>query len=857
MSATPSPLRRLAILLRLAGRDLRGGLRGYGIFLACIALGVAAIAGVGSVAGGLKAGLAREGATILGGDAAFAVMNVPLAPGPAAALAALGRTSTVATLRAMARAGDGAPGLVDLKAVDAAYPLLGAVALDPPSSLGDALALKDGRYGLVADAELPARIGATLGDLVTIGTATFQLRALLRREPDRLAGGIALGPRVIVSDAALNTTGLLQPGSLARWSTRVVLPGQNGQPASDAALDRVVQDAKARFPEAGWDIRTRKAVSPEFDRNLERFTQFLTLVGLTALIVGGVGVANAVQATVERKRASLAVLKALGATGGTVFAVSLLAVLAVALLGVAIGLGIGAAMPFGVVAAFGALIPFPLVATLVPSALGLGALYGVLTALAFSLGALGRAHDIPVSALFRDTVEPGQYRLRLRYRVAVAAALLALVGVTVGFAADHRLALLYVGATLAAFALLRGVAFALTRLARAAPHAGWLPLRLAVANLHRPGALTPAVVLSLGLGLTLLVTLALIDTNIRDQLSHTDPAKTPSFFFIDIPSAQQPAFDSFLRTEAPDAVIQEVPMMRGRITALNGVPVEKVKATGDAAWVLEGDRGITFQDAPPDGSTVVAGQWWPRDYAGPPLVSFDRKLADGLGLHLGDSVSVNVLGRVVTARIANLRSVDWESFGINFVMVFSSNTFRGAPHMVLATAGFPHGSDPTRELALLKAVATAFPTVTAVRVKDALDAVSALVGRLALAIRGASSIAIAASVLVLAGAVAAGRRTRVYEAVVLKVLGATRGRLLATYLIEYGLLGAATALFGVAAGTGAAWFIVGRVMHMEFRFAWGAAFGAASLALLVTVALGLAGTWRILGQKPAATLRAR
>ena len=849
---------RALTLLRLAARDLRGGLQGYGIFLACIALGVAAIAGVGSVAGGLKDGLAREGRTILGGDASFSVMNAPLAPEPAATLAAHGRTATVATLRAMARTGAGDTGLVDLKAVDGAYPLAGQVALDPPGPLIDALAERDGRFGLVADPELPARLNLKVGDDVSIGTATFQLRAILRREPDRLAGGIALGPRVIVARAALDATGLLQPGALVRWSTRVALPPErDGQPASDAALQNFVRDAKAAFPEAGWEARTRNNVSPEFDRNLERFTQFLTLVGLTALIVGGVGVANAVQATVERKRTSLAVLKALGATGGTVFAVSLLSVLAVAVLGIAIGLAVGAALPYGAVTLFGSLIPFPIVATVVPSALGLGALYGLLTALVFSLGALGRAHEIPVSALFRDAIDPGRHPLRLRYRVAVAGATLALAGVTVEVAADRRLALVYVGATVVAFGLLRGVAFGIMALARALPHARRLPLRLAIANMHRPGALTPAVVLSLGLGLTLLVTLALIDVNIRDQLNHNDPSRTPSFFFVDIPSRQQAAFDDFLKQHAPTASLEEVPMMRGRVTALNGVPVEKVKAASDAAWVLEGDRGITFQDAPPEGSKVVAGDWWPKDYAGPPLVSFDRKLAEGLGLKLGDSVSVNVLGRTVTARIANLRQIDWESFGINFVMVFSPDTFRGAPHMVLATAAFPHGSDAAGELALLKAVATAFPTITAVRVKDALDAITALVGRLALAIRGASSVAIAASVLVLAGAVAAGRRTRVYEAVVLKVLGATRGRLLAAYLIEYGLIGVAAAVFGVAAGTAAGWFIVVHVMHMGFRFAWGAALGAALVALAVTVLLGLLGTWRILGQKPAGFLRAQ
>ncbi len=316
----------------------------------------------------------------------------------------------------------------------------------------------------------------------------------------------------------------------------------------------------------------------------------------------------------------------------------------------------------------------------------------MLTALAFSLGALGRAHDIPVSALFRDTVEPATRRMRPRYAVAVLAAALALAGVTVLFATDRRIALIYVGRDR------HRVRAAARRRARPhgrshVPHRGprAVELRLALANVHRPGALTPSVVLSLGLGLALLVTLTLIDVNIRGQLHHTAPGKTPSFFFIDIPSRTAPDFTSFLKSHAPDATLDQVPMMRGRVTALKGEPVEKAKASEDAAWVLEGDRGITFAETVPQGSTLVSGDWWPKDYAGPPLVSFEDKLAKGLGLTIGDTVSVNVLGRTVTARIANLRQVDWESFGINFVMVFSPNTFRGAPYMVLATAAFPDG----------------------------------------------------------------------------------------------------------------------------------------------------------------------
>lgn len=846
----------VATVLRLAARGLRGGLQGYGIFLACIALGVAAIAGVGSVAGGLADGLAREGRTILGGDAAFSVMTTAPAEAPSAFLASRGRTSQIGTLRAMGRAEGGTVALIDIKAVDAAYPLAGQVILDPPQPLSDVLADHDGAFGIAADEALPARLGLKVGDRIAIGTGSYVLRAMLKSEPDKLAGGIAFGPRVLMSAAGLQQSGLMQPGSIVRWTTRVLLSAPGGAPVSDAALSRFVDETKAAFPDAGWDVRTRSNVSPEFDRNLARFTQFLTLVGLTALIVGGVGVANAVQATVDRKRTSLAILKALGAAGGTVFAISLAEVMTVALLGVAAGLAVGAALPYGVVAGFGSVIPFPLVATVVPSALGLGALYGLLTALAFSLGALGRAHDIPVSALFRDAVEPDRSRLRVRYGLAVLAATGALAAVTVLFAADRRIALIYVAATILAFVLLRGVALGLMALARRVPHPRAVELRLALANVHRPGALTPSVVLSLGLGLALLVTLTLIDVNIRGQLNHTAPGKTPSFFFIDVPNRTAGAFTDFLKSHAPDAALDQVPMMRGRVTALKGEPVDKTKAAENAAWVLEGDRGITFAATVPDGSKLVAGDWWPADYAGQPLVSFDDKLAKGLGLGLGDTVTVNVLGRAVTAKIANLRQVDWESFGINFVMVFSPNTFRGAPYMMLATAAFPDGGQADRELALLKETAATFPTITVVRVKDALVAVNDLVGRLALAIRGASSVAIAASILVLGGAVAAGRRSRVYEAVVLKVLGASRPRLLAAYLIEYGLIGAATAIFGMLAGTGAAWFIVTRVMHFTFSFAWGSAAGAAVAALLLTVVLGVLGTWRILGQKPAGILRA-
>ena len=850
-------MKRFRLALRLALRDLGGGLSGFRIFLACIALGVAAIVGVGSVSRSLSDGLARESRRILGGDIAFALMHRELNEAERAFLETRGSVSTVATMRVMARKQDGAAALVEIKAAPASYPAIGEAVTTPAMPLQEALAISHGVPGFVAEAALAARLDLKLGDRILIGDATFEYRAELKSEPDKLAGGLGFGPRVIISIDALRSTGLIQPGSLVRWINRLTLPAEaSGQPASEPSVDAFVARARSALPEAGWEIRTRSNVSPQFDKNLQRFTQFLTLVGLTALVVGGVGVANAVRGFVDRKRNDLATLKSLGATGGFVFLTSLIEVMLAALLGVGVGLVIGMAIPYGVSAAFGAVIPLPLEPSIYPGELATGALYGLLTGLVFSLVPLGRAHDISVSALFRDQIAPDSSFPRRRYMAMLAVAAFALCGTIIWLATDRKLAAVYLVATLVLFVTLRLVAIAIMAIAKRAPHARGAELRLAIANIHRPGALTPAVVLSLGLGLALLVALTLIDGNVRNQISQALPGKTPSFFFMDIRSSEASAFDAFMRDHAPEAKLERVPMMRGRVVRLNGLRPEEIKAKEEAAWVLEGDRGISYAQSLPEGSELVEGAWWPADYSGPALVSMEAVAADGLGLKLGDEITLNVLGRNLSARIANLRKVNWRSLGINFVFVFSPNTFAGAPHTELATATYPPGGDAARELTLLKEVAGAFPAVTSVRVKDALDAVADMTAQLAGAIRGASGVALAASILVLGGALAAGRRTRTYEAVILKTLGATRVQLLKAILYEYGILGFATAVFGVLAGSLAAFGIVTKVMKIDgFVWLWSSAVTAAAVALIVTLGLGLLGTWRILGQKPAPYLR--
>ena len=846
-------MQAIFIPIRLAFRNLRQGLGGFRIFLACIALGVTTIVGIESLSRSLTDGLAAEGRSILGADIAVSRMHRPADETERRVFSGLGALSEIISLRGMAVTGDAAA-LVDIRAVDGTYPAIGDVALDPPQGISEALAARDGAFGAAADLALFSRFDVKPGATIAIGDAKIRLSAILVSEPDRIGGGLTFGPRLLLSPEALRATGLVQPGSLVRYSYRILV--SEGQNSDDAVRAKAAALAIA-LPDGGFEIRNRLNASPQLAKNIERFTQFLTFVGLTALIVGGTGVANAVSAYLDRRRASMAILKALGASGARVFTIAFIEVMGLAVLGVAIGLVFGAALPFTVAYLAGPFLPFPLEPHVYPNRLLLGAAYGVLTAISFSLGPLGRVHDIPVAALFRDVISEDRRLPRKRYLFGVGLAALCLVATVIVFSFDRFIAAMGVIGTVIAFIILRLVALGIMGAAKRLPRPRRTELRLAVGNIYRPGALTPSLVLSLGLGVTLLVAISQIDANISRQLTKSLPERAPSFFFVDIPGRDLERFDGFIRQQTGEASLVHVPMLRGRIVEIKGIKAEKAKASEDASWVLDGDRGITFADQLPEGSTLVSGQWWPKDYKGPPLVSMEADIAKGLGLTVGDAISVNVLGRTLTATIGNLRRVDWQSLGINFVMVFSPNTFAGAPTSYLATLTFAGANDAKRDAALLNLSARTFPAVTAIRVKEALDAVNELVGKLVWGIRGASGITILAGILVLAGALGAGQRNRIHDAVVLKTLGATRGRLLLSYLIEYSLIGSAAALFGLLAGTGAAFAVVSFAMKSGFFFAPLSALGTMLVAVAATVLIGLIGTSRVLDEKPSHHLKSQ
>jgi putative ABC transport system permease protein len=586
-----------------------------------------------------------------------------------------------------------------------------------------------------------------------------------------------------------------------------------------------------------WDILTFFAHNPNF-----------------CAIVGGVGVANAVSGFLDSKREVIGTFRSLGASPGFAVAVYFIQILILAGLGIAIGVVAGALMALVGGVALRLVLPVA-VAGFYPLELALAAVYGLATALAFALYPLGRAREVSPTGLFRDQVAPSRRRPAPAFLVATALAVLFLAVLAIGLAYDRRIATIFVVASASAFLLLRLVAIAIMALARRAPQVRSTGLRLALGNIHRPGALTPSIVLSLGLGLTLVVTLVLIDGNLRRSLVSTIPDEAPSFFFLDIHDDTLAGFEALVAREAPEAELATVPLIRGRVTEIDGVPVGDFDAPPNARWVLNGDRGITYSAMAPENASIDEGEWWPADYDGPPLVSMEREIAEGLDLAIGDTITVNVLGRPVTATVANYRSVEWQSMAINFVMVFSPDAFRGAPFTSLATLTFPGGATTERELVLLKTITDTLPDVTSVRIKEALETVNGLVVRVGWAVRAASSITLAAAILVLAGAFAAGRRQRIHDAVVLKTLGATRSRLIGAFVMEFLGVGLATAVFGVLAGAVAAWYVLTNIMEIDFSFLVGPVVGAAGLSLVLILGFGLAGTWRVLGQKPAPILR--
>ena len=829
--------RPLSLALRLALRELRGGLAGLRILAVCLVLGVAALAGVGSLASAINAGLAERGQFLLGGDVALRQSGQFATAGQREAAAAIGTIGEVVKLRGMvstSAADDATPGdatLAEVKAVDDAWPLYGKVVLSGGGRVTPGHA--------AAQATLAEKLGLKPGDRLQLGLASLIYAGTLLEEPDRAADGFGFGPGLVIHRADLEKAGLITLGSLYTSDLRVRLKPGVSVAQGREALERV---------QAGGRVRDRSNGAPGTRNFITQLGQFLTLVGLTALVVAGVGVAGGVAAYMGARTRTIAMLKLLGADSATIRAVYLWQLGLVSAGAVALGLLIGAATPAVVGQLAAASLPVPPAPGPQWGALGLAATYGLLVALAFALWPLGQGAAMPAARLLRSLTErpvrPGWGSI-----AAIAAAGITVVALTIGLADQRLFVMGFLAGAIGLILLLWGLAALVKHLAARAPRPAGTLSRLALANLHRPGAPTRNLIVALGLGLTLFATLASIEGNLAGQINRTIPKKAPSFFVLDIPNEAKDGFAAAVRAAAPGADLVIVPSLRGPVTAVNGVPAEQINAP--EAWILRGDRGLSYAADFPPANTLVDGQWWPKDYAGPPLVSLDAEAARALNLKIGDTISVSVLGVDLTARIANTRKIDWGSLGFNFAILFAPGALEAAPHGWMATVQVP----PDREAAVSRNIARSYPTASVIRVRDVIGQAQTLLGQLSAAIRAAASVTVAAGIAVLVGAIAAGARARTYDAVLLKLLGATRGQVARATLAEYGAIAAIVSGLALVLGSAAGWFVITKVFSLDWKPDWGRVLLTVGAGALATVLLGLAGNWRALSARPAAVLR--
>ena len=835
------------IALRFARRDLRSGLAGFRIFLIALTLGVAAIAGVGSLGDAFLRGLAEHGRALLGGDIRIQRFYQPATPAERAFLTRYGQVSQVSTARSMAtNASDpGKRTLIELKAVDSAYPMVGSPVLSPAMPLARAIACDAQTCGAVAEETLLERLGMKIGEPVRVGQADFIIRAVLVSEPDRVAGGFELGPRLMISNTGLQRSGLVKPGSLITWSYRVAFNGNK-------TLEGFRADLLAKYPESAWQITDRNNALPNVSEFINQATMFLSLVGLTALVVAAIGAGQAVEAFLKGKRPTIAILKALGAESQLIFRIYLTEIGAVSAIGLAAGGIAGALFPFAVSYFFGDRIPVPAHYAIYPVPLIFAALFGLLSVAGFALPPLARACDIAPAGLFRDLVAPSRVQARRWVRVTAVLAFLAIGGLSTLESPNRLFNIAFLGGAVAVLVALRltagGLRLALARLNISRPQT----VRLAISSLTRPGTPVTGTMVALGLGLTLLAAVVLTQGSVEAEVQDQLPSHAPSFFFIDIQPNQIAPFTKLMSSLPDTEDFTARPMLRGRVVKLNGIPVADAHIAADSKWAVNGDRAVTYATTPPRDAKVVEGpNWWPADYHGPTLVSFDRALARGMGLKIGDTITVNIIGRDIEMKIFNLRDINFRSGGMNFVLMASPGVVDRAPHTYLATVR----TAPNREEAMFSAVSRDFPNVTIVSVRDSLTQLGEMLEALANGIEIASLVTILAGALVLAGAIANGHRARLYDAVLMKVLGATRGKLARIYAAEYGLLGTLSGLAALLIGTITSWAIAYFVLDVPFIFSGTAVALTIAGGATGTIVLGLAGGFAALSQKPAAKLR--
>jgi putative ABC transport system permease protein len=885
-----------SFLFNMAWRETRGAWRHFAYFLVCIAIGVGALTGISLFSTQVERAVTKEARGLLGGDLEIR-MSRPISPTGQSVLDKLSGHGVMLThvseLIAMAARVDspssGPPTqIIELKAVEPQYPLYGSIRLDPQLPLSQLLSAQLPQcptrpcFGVLVQESLLIRMGLRVGQRLTIGQAQFMITGVLRTEPDRMVNAFSLGPRVLMSREGLQATELIKVGSRIRERYLLKLPGT-------VPSEPLLYELRGLLAADSARVSSYRDAQPQLKQSLEQLTRYIGLIGLTALFVGGLGVATSVHAFVREKFQTIAILKTIGADSLTIIGTYGFQAMLLGLLGSLAGLILGMALHQGLPRMIAALMASDLLDqlgfasngfafSLGPLAKGLA--LGVLSTLLFTLWPLLTIRGVKPARIFRREVAPlvpsesrensrwwkrwqGIDRVRACSSLAIGSGLALL---SVWQAGSWMVGLLFILAFAVAVLLLGTAARGVLLLLKKSPRPGALILRQALGNVLRPGSQAVSITIAIGIAVMVVTTVSLAEHALLEQVGENRPSDAPSFFFIDIQPDQVDGVVTLLRRHSSDPSPRLTPLVRSRFSAIKGEPV-KLEALSEEEeqkeksaqkeerrkkWYLTREYVLTFlQDLPKD-NKIVQGTWWKPGQVFPrPLISIEEDAAKQLGLTVGDTIELDIQGALVTGEISSIRQVDWGNFSTNFYMIVSPGSLDGAPHTFVATVRVA----PSEEIALQQAIVSSFPNVTAINMGDVLDSFARVLDRLSLAIRAVALFCVLSGGLVMAAALAATRYRRLYESVILKALGATRGVIVRTFAAEYALLGALGGLLGCALASALSW----GVLAMMFELSWSLQPTILTMGFIATILLtmlvGFLGTYRILGHPPLAVLR--
>ena len=827
---------------KYALKELRKDLSKFYIFWICLFLGTAIIAAIASVTDNIADNMKGEGQRILGGDIEIGVVQKSLTQEELQYLSKFGQVSKITSLTSMARSDDDAS-MVTLKVIDHQYPLYGSITYKNADVMS--YGKIENLWGAAISESIGLRLGRGVGDEIKIGDTAFQVRSIIEKKPDEAVGFSSLMPSILISQDALKEASLLKTGSMYRNYYRLKFH-------ENQDIESFKQALKKQFPDAVWRVRDAENTGSRTESSIKRMGQFLTLVGLSSLLIGGVGIGNAIGTYLSKKRENIAVLKILGAQGSVIFKIYLFQILMVGLSAILAGLLMGAFLPIVFADILKETLAFELSQKFFYGSLFISGVFSFLVMMIFTIIPLARAQNIKAKAIFRDLVSSDKgTRISYFFLALVTVLIIAFITMMFLFWASYKITAGFIIGIFTAFLIFTFMGYVVKKITKYFSHIKNTHLRMAFSNIYRADNRTTSVILSLGLGLIMIVMVSLVQTSMVSDMRGRVTGKAPSFFYMDIQKSQMEDLKETLKKYSTMSEFKIVPNLRGRVTEIKGINVSDAKISPDARWIVRGDRGLTFSSKVPEGNEITKGAWWDKAYSGTPEISITDQMERGMDLKIGDEITISILGRSFKTKVASVRKLDWRSFRINFALMMDPHTLKSAPFTYLASVKI----SGQEEAAAYKTIAQKFPNISIIRTKELLAQLGEVLGKVTSAINGIAFLSIIMGVLVLAGALTAGQQMRSYDSAILKLLGAQRKDILKAYLYEFIILGFVSGIIALVLGSAGAYVIVTELFKMSWQLEIFTPIMVVLISIFMIIIVGASGIYKAMTLKPLQIMR--